>query len=44
MERSIAGMKEKEVLTAYHYLSNTIIINIIWYYFITCGKRTMKCN
>ena len=43
MEKSKAGMKKKKSLYGLSLPNqNTIIINIIWYYFIRYGKSTMK--
>ena len=44
-ERSKAGTKEKRSPGGLNYPNkNTIIINIICYYFIRYGKSTMKFN
>ena len=45
MERSKAGTKEKISPDGMNYPNqNTILINIIWYYFARYGKNTMKFN
>ena len=44
MERSKAGTKERRPEVLYLPNQNTILMNIIWYYFTRYGKSTMKFN
>ena len=44
MERSTAGTKERSPDGLSLVNQNTILINIIWYYFKRYGKSTMKFN
>ena len=45
MERSTAGTKGKRSPDGLNYPNeNTIIINILFWYFIIYGKSTMKFN
>ena len=44
MERGKAGTKKRSPDGLSHPNHNTIIINIIWKYFIRYGKSTMKFN